>query len=533
VLTRAARLRRPIGTYTITRDIAVPTRDGVRLLVDMYEPTGSVTGTMLVRSPYGWPLIAAAMSGGVFASRGYRVILARCRGTFGSGGNFDPLVHEVDDGADTVEWMRSQPWWDGRFVTYGASYVGFTQWALLVDPPPELVAVSIATSSHDFQASVYAGGAFSLETFLGWSYQVAHQEDGGPMRGILAMTAARRRLLQAMTELPLVDAGERLLAGGAPWYEKWASDRDPADPQWRAVKMGAALDRIDTPVLLQGGWQDIFIDETIDAYTQLAQRGADVVMTIGPWNHGQMAVNGLRTMVEETLDFFDAHLGARPSVRPAPVRAFVTGAKSGWQELQEWPPMTQPRSLYLAANGALAAVPAEAGTATFTYDPAKPTPVIGGPGLRPGRTKWDDSKLANRHDVVTFTGPALSAPVTVLGAPVVELQHASDNPHADVFARLSEVDDKGRSSYVTEGFLRLEHPPAKGSIHVRLHDVAHRFAKGHRIRLTIAGGAFPRWERNLGTAEDPARSSRVVPSHRTINLDGSRLVLPTEGAERV
>ena len=56
--------------------------------------------------------------------------------------------------------------------------------------------------------------------------------------------------------------------------------------------------------------------------------------------------------------------------------------------------------------------------------------------------------------------------------------------------------------------------------------IAHRFAARNRIRLVVAGGSHPRWERNLGTSDDPAISSRIAPSTRTLDLAGSTLVLP-------
>jgi putative CocE/NonD family hydrolase len=138
------------GDYTITRDLRIPMRDGEDLLADLYAPTGRSKGTLLQRSPYGWPPVLSTLSAGVYADRGYHVVLARCRGTFGSGGTFAPMVHEVDDGADTVAWLRTQPWFGGRFATLGASYLGFTQWALLRDPPPELAAAVIDVAPHDF-----------------------------------------------------------------------------------------------------------------------------------------------------------------------------------------------------------------------------------------------------------------------------------------------------------------------------------------------------------------------------------------------
>jgi len=49
------------------------------------------------------------------------------------------MRNEIADGQDTVGWLREQSWFDGRLATYGASYLGFVQWALAMDPPPELV----------------------------------------------------------------------------------------------------------------------------------------------------------------------------------------------------------------------------------------------------------------------------------------------------------------------------------------------------------------------------------------------------------
>ena len=45
------------------------------------------------------------------------------------------------------------------------------------------------------------------------------------------------------------------------------------------------------------------------------------------------------------------------------------------------------------------------------------------------------------------------------------------------------------------------------------------------MRHVIAGGSHPRWERNLGTDEDPATGTSMKASHRTIDLAGTRLAL--------
>jgi uncharacterized protein len=42
----------------------------------------------------------------------------------------------------------------------------------------------------------------------------------------------------------------------------------------------------------------------------------------------------------------------------------------------------------------------------------------------------------------------------------------------------------------------------------------------------VAGGSFPRFERNLGIDEHPATGTSLAPSRRTVDLAGSRLELP-------
>jgi len=188
----------------------------------------------------------------------------------------------------------------------------------------------------------------------------------------------------------------------------------------------------------------------------------------------------------------------------------------------------RPTVLYLRSGGVLdnQPAPADAAPAAFTYDPTDPTPTVGGRLLAPTGGYRDDSALAERRDVLAFTGAQLAAALDVVGVPVVELAHSSDNPHADLFARISEVDPKGHSRNVSDGFIRVIPGPSEDVVRLQLDAVAHRFTAGNRIRLLIAGGSFPRWERNLGTGDDPARSIRMVPSRRTIDPSASRVLLP-------
>jgi putative CocE/NonD family hydrolase len=526
-------LKMPPGyhDYTVTKDSRVPMRDGLELLTDVYAPVGKSLGTLLIRTPYGRTGAVALLTAHYLATHGYQVVNQSCRGTGGSGGDFEPFRQEIDDGADAVAWLGMQGSFGGRFALWGASYCGATAWDLLVDPPPELAAAVIAISAHDTHRVVHGGGAFALEGTLGLLDGLEHLK-GGSIRSILRIVTAGRRLKPGLEELPLVRAQQTVFAGSRMPYREWLTTPDADDPLWRPLRSTQALERVNVPVLLQEGWQDPFVDQMIEQYESLRRRGVDVGLTIGPWTHVEVATKGVGIVMEETLDWLAEHLGGTGRRRrPSPVRIFLTGAQE-WRYLPEWPPVTDERVLYLQPNGGLGETQPTltAGPSTFIYDPGDPTPAVGGRVVNPAIGGYrDNRKLEERDDVLTFTGKPLIEPLEVIGNPVVELVHRTDNPYADLFVRLCEVRKNGRSINVSDGFQRLEPKKSSGTMLLRLEAMAHHFTPGTRIRLQISGGAHPRYARNLGTDADPATSTELAQSRRTIfHGDGgfSRIFLP-------
>ena len=529
-LTRLLGLPAPTSDYTVHRGLRIPMRDGVELVADHYAPTGRVKGTLLVRGAYGRGFPVSLLLAQLYATRGYHVVLQSVRGTADSGGEFHPLVHETSDGVETVEWLRRQPWFTGRFATIGQSYLGSTQWALMMDPPAELVAAIVTAGPHDFATSLWDTGAFRLSDSLGWADVMAHQEHGSRLKGLIWAAAARRRLARATSGLPLGESARALLGEGAAWFESWLKHHDPDHPYWEPFRFGAALDRVKVPVLLIGGWQDTFLRQTIEQYRRLRDRDADVALTVGPWTHAQLTTTGAPRAARESLEWLDWHLaGERESTRN-PVRVWIAG--DDWVELTDWPPPTSPRVLFLAPGGALTeSPPPDSGRASsFTYDPAQPTSTIGGPLLLAPKSGYrNDTAMAERDDVVTFTSEPLPSDLYVMGSPAVEFSHAADIPHVDLFVRLSEVDERGRSRNVTESYRRLTATAEPADVRIELDPTAHRFRAGSRIRLLVAGGAHPLFGRNSGTGEPAITAQRLVAATHTVHhgaQGSSRLILP-------
>ena len=157
--------------------------------------------------------------------------------------------------------------------------------------------------------------------------------------------------------------------------------------------------------------------------------------------------------------------------------------------------------------------PAASGSASFCYDPTDPTPSLGGRMLTASGAGYrDDSALASRSDTISFTGTPLASSVDIIGTPRVELSHTSDNPNCDVFIRL--------------------HKAALHPLVIPLDPTAYRVDAGHRLRLHIAGGAFPHYERHLGTDEPLGSSTVLVSTNHVIDLAATRMVLPVQSPVR-
>src|SRR5512139_55796 len=208
-------LRLPRGRYRIgtERNIPITMPDGVTLLADRYYPIGlHRPPAILVRSPYGPRGLTSVINGLPFAHFGFQVLVQSVRGTFGSGGEFDPLGSEREDGLATVRWLKEQPWFGGSFALFGASYLGYSAWAIAKEAGPELKAMALQVTASSFRDATYVGGAFALEAVLSWTDLTVRSDQ--PLGLVTSGLLSKRRAVRAaFSGRPLVELD--LLATGA------------------------------------------------------------------------------------------------------------------------------------------------------------------------------------------------------------------------------------------------------------------------------------------------------------------------------
>ena len=532
----------------VERNIRVPMPDGVGLMADHYFP--KVTGafpTILIRSTYGrgsdigGPLgLMMRFIGTRFAERGYHVIIQTTRGRFDSEGETEPFVDAAPDGRATLDWIARQAWFDGNVGMWGQSYLGYVQWAVAAGAPPYLKALVPSVTTSQFRSVLYPDGAFGLDTFLRWVFMVETMDSRDIrskweiMQRLNAYTIGRL-LAPAFQHLPIVEADT--VAVGAPlsYYRNWLTHSRPDDPYWKQMDYSSGLSRVTVPVHLVSGWYDLILRELIADYTTLKAAGRSPYLTVGPWAHTDPG--GLVGALREGIIWFDAHLkGDRRRLREKPVRIYVMGAQE-WREMDSWPPPARETRYFLRANRQLSTEGPEADSPPdqYCYDPADPTPSVGGPLLMPPSGPADNRALEARPDVLCCTTLALGADAEVIGSVRLELYVRSSLAHTDFFGRLCDVYPDGRSINICDGLFRAA--PGKGEpqpdgslrIEVDMWATAHRFRRGHCLRLQVSSGAHPRWSRNLGTGEPIATGTKMLVADQTIYHDRahpSALILP-------
>jgi len=498
-----------------TRDIRVPMYDGIKLATEHFAP--NMPGrhpTILMREPYG--LTGFATIGEVYAERGYHVVLQACRGTDRSEGEFDPFGHERDDGLATLEWIKAQPWFDGRLGTSGPSYLGYAQWAIC-DALPRHSAMALKVTSAEFRSIVFPGGGLAVGLWLSW-IQTIEGIRGNPMRTAQRMFTGgiERSTLRATMKLPLKDADRRVTGHEVPFWRHWMQEAIGNDAFWQPLDHTHRIGARTPPVSFVSGWYDFMLDQLLRDYASLVDAGHEPQLTIGPWNH--VSPDLQMESVKQTLSWMDAQLlGDRSSLREKPVRLWISGAGE-WREFERYPPVEPESEIWhihpgkLLSQRPVRAAPAD----TYAYDPSDPTPAVGGAMFAfTGAGPVDQAPLEKRGDVLIYTSDQLGQPITILGQVRVVLYARSSLPNTDFFVRLSDVDEMGVSTNICDGIMRKTSadpavPDDIWKLSFRMHAAAHRFNRNHRLRVVICSGAHPRYARNTGTDEPLGEATRLV-----------------------
>jgi putative CocE/NonD family hydrolase len=177
----------------------------------------------------------------------------------------------------------------------------------------------------------------------------------------------------------------------------------------------------------------------------------------------------------------------------------------------------------LHGNGALLAAPSGGGSVSWTHDAADPVPSPVRDPFSFLAESPDESSLASRSDVLTFTGPVLDEPLDLVGPIRFEAAVGSDGPEMDVFARLADVAPDGSAHLIARGQQTILDPGRSFPVVLDLGHVGYRLPAGHTLRLTVASSDAPEFIPAPGTGEHRWLAATTKLNRQTLHLGACRL----------
>jgi len=564
--------------YRSLGKIMVPMRDGVRLATLVYLPDGpGVEGpfpVVFIRTPYG---IGDLIDRGYqYPARGYALVVQATRGTsfadpaHRSEGDWYPVIHEPDDGADALDWLGKQPWSAGKVCMQGGSYVGYTQWAAAMARNPTLKCLIPESSMGTaFSDQPYMGGSF-VEGIAFYSFWMLEQR-----------LLPNRTWNEVLHHRPLIDIDRFGLGKELPQWNTLLGNLTNNDYWKRQDWYRGTHPRAFSALQISGWWDDDFPGTEsnwalMDKYGQGAQR-----LLIGPWRHGynlDRQLNGYSFGADALRDdialqkqmWYDYILKGLANGADQPRATYFVLGSNEWREASAWPPAeARAEKWYLHSDGQAARLPTVGALAQappsgdqpadrYRYDPANPPPnwMSFDQMLR-----WEDVQsypydmkdIEARPDVAVFTSAPLERDLTIAGELTAVLYASTDVKDTDWWVHVSDVDPRGGSHRITQGMIRarfrhnddpqhhifgsnfeterlLSGDPAEVvRYEFGIRSIANTFKKGNRIRIAIMNAldnySFP----NSNTGGNEALVTETVVGNMAIHHSDrypSHVVLP-------
>ncbi|HEV2271663.1 MAG TPA: CocE/NonD family hydrolase [Steroidobacteraceae bacterium] len=567
--------------------VMIPMRDGVHLATDLYLPPVSPAPAVALRTPYGRgadPFVGVFLS---LARRGYVAISQDCRGTGHSEpDSWDYYLFESEDGYDFVEWVTRQSWFEGFVGGCGSSYAGSTQWDMTLHPKmstivPEVAGLGLMGStlkSHMF-VNAYAlsvgkgidklprsyidleGEMLEATLASGYFNEALYTPlpdvllDRIPDLRSLPPGAARERLWDHYCSLGCAGrAGLLKQAFGVDnitileaesWESVFGHRHSPYTP---AMPRERFLQTLRAPVLLNTGWYDWGLDDTLAVWSMLRRESPEPLRSrtrlfIAPSAHNMpgyhegMAEHPELHHAHRTVTSVELLLRWYAAVRENqldnwPRVIFYLMGANEWRCAEDWPiPGTETVPLYLGPGGYLGPETPKGARASdcYQYDPSAPTPTVGGCIVSyvypPGSV--DVGEVQKRPDVLVYTTEPLMQDLDAIGPLQLVLYASSTAADTDFVARLSDVFPDGRAIQLASGILRARYRNFQGDpelmepgriyrLEISLWATANRFKAGHRLRIDLSSADFPRFERHSNRAGD---EGPPIPAVQTIYVD--------------
>lgn len=541
--------------------VIIPMRDGVGLATDLFFPENASPPypVILIRTPYNKDWLASY--GQYYTRFGFSVAIQDVRGRWASEGDWEPFVHEGNDGYDAIEWLGTRDWSTGKVGMVGASYSGTAQFAAAIQRPPHLVTIipSVAPALP-FANIPRDGGVPALGWALRWTDIVENARTGRDMQATLQQ-GIETDWSGPLAGLPVVELDQAVVGRAISYFRDWVR-HPPGDDYWNPFSYLTKLEQLDIPVFIQSGWFDPGTRGARLAFEHLVRGGnRHVRLVLGPWVHGDRGtryLNGMdmgaeaeRDLMGEYRQWLEFWLATEARDAPdAPSAELYVMGSNRWLNGDSYPITgTVFRPLYLSGalrEGAPGRLEWDKPVDTdafdgFTYDPADPTPSFHA-ALKQGAVKDYKSRIDTGGDALAYESEPLHASLDIVGPIEANVYASSSGKDTDWTATLYALTETGevRVLGLTFGILRARYRDSEtvpslmtpGTVYSFVIDMGHTAVTvqaGERLRLEIASAAFPEFSRNLNTGGANELDTHWVVAHQRVYRSAARashLLLP-------
>lgn len=545
----------------VTKDVPIVMSDGIVLRANVYRPARAdgrpAPGrfpTLLVQTPYNKE--QQDPHSDYFVQRGYVDVVVDIRGTGSSGGAFRSFdARSQTDSFEAVQWAATQPWSTGRVGLHGSSHFAINQLLTAAQQPPALKAIAPVVPTGDNYRTVFPGGY--LTSLFAFAVLNSVNGTAPPSFTTSDPLAAFENLASKPENVAIISNYlASTMLGGSTAYD---------GPYYRGSSPLWVIDRIKTPTLLAGGWNDALSQRDVPLMLQeLQKRKVPVRMLMGPWFHTNpgegLQAAGLASLDEQQLRWFDHYvLGKHDAalLKQAPVTYQRLG-ESRYLTAKTWPvPGTPYTRLALSGDGALVKGTGSGPADVLPWNPTagvcSRSTAVGTFGLAPS-TPCAENNAPNDATGLTYDFP-VTKDLDLTGSLAAHLYVSSSQADAFVTLHVEDVDPTtGVATQLTSGwdslsFRKLDsarttklgnagivpfHPYTEASVEqitpnqvydwwVEIRPIAARIPKGHLLRLSITTADAVRF---IPTAAALGRSRGAVLTVHHDRQRPSTLIIP-------
>ncbi len=252
--------------------------DGIKLYTRIVLPKeNKKLPIVFIRTPYeekrcGVPYPEEKYKDDLFIKNGYAVIVQHVRGRGDSEGKCIPYK-ERNDGLETLEIIRTLPFYNGEIYITGESYLATVHLCYLDTNPYDIKAAALGIQSDNLFNKNYRNGCCYDFCNLKWWLRML--KNRYPIQKEYENELYR----------PYHKVMERVVGEDVKGYSDFILN-DSYNDFWKSQEQVHAIDKLTIPILFTEGWYDFYVDGMFSMWERLPnETKKKSAFVVGPWGH--------------------------------------------------------------------------------------------------------------------------------------------------------------------------------------------------------------------------------------------------------